>query len=139
MWNAQLYHVNKVEQPLSSLEEMWYKINVILSYKSYFILQELYQVKLHPHPLHSSAKGTWTLVDPIGYPHFLAPWSTSTTTLREPTIYLYVMKHSEVLIFVGFVWWSESLYWIVLIHFSNICSRVDMPQNKDFKVGFTRA
>ena len=38
-----------------------------------FILQELYPVEFHPHPLHSLAKGTWTLVDPIGYPHFLAP------------------------------------------------------------------
>ena len=61
---------------------------MILSYKSYFILQELYQVELHPHPLHSLAKGTQTLVNPIGYPHFLAPQSTSTTTPREPTIHV---------------------------------------------------
>ena len=59
---------------------------MILSYKSYFILQELYQVELHPHPLHSSAKVARTPVDPIGYPHFLAPQS-STTTSQEPTLY----------------------------------------------------
>ena len=61
---------------------------MIPSYKSYFILQELYQVKLHPQPLHSLAKGTRTPVDPIEYLHFIAPQSTSMTTPGEPTIYV---------------------------------------------------
>ena len=62
---------------------------MILSYNSYFILQELYQVEPHPHPLYSLAKGTRTPVNPIGYPYFLAPQRTSTTTPREPTIHLH--------------------------------------------------
>ena len=55
------YHVNKVKYLFLHIEEMGYKINVILSYKSYFILQQLKRVILHTHPLHSSAKGTRTL------------------------------------------------------------------------------
>ena len=44
-------------------------------------------MELHPHPLHSSAKGTRIPVKPIGYPHFLAPQSTSTNIPQKLTIY----------------------------------------------------
>ena len=59
------------------------------------ILQELFYFKgvipsgTHPHPLHSLARGTQTLVSPIGYPHILVHQSTSTMTRREPTINIY--------------------------------------------------
>ena len=58
------------------------------SYNSYIILQELYLVKLHPYPLHSSAKGTWTLVYSIGHPHFLATTALARQTLPEPTMHV---------------------------------------------------
>ena len=80
------------------------EINVILSYKSYFIFQELYQVELHPHPLHFLAKDFQTPVNPIGYPHFLAPKSTSMTTPHKPIIYVKKELHS---LLWGCIFWYK--------------------------------
>ena len=86
---SQIYHLNKVECSFLPIEEKQYKINVILSCKSYFILQGIYWVKLHPYPLHSSAKGTWTQEYPIGHPHLLASKGLA-RRLLENQLFVYI-------------------------------------------------
>ena len=68
------------------------KINVMLSYKCYFILQELYLVKLYPHYYILRPKVLGPRYTQHWTPTLPSTQSTSTTSPQEPTIYAKICK-----------------------------------------------